>query len=176
MLALALATLLPAALRPTAQEPAPVRVPAYGDVLNSMAQADEWASAHQTFPHESPWTQRPWEFDLAGGVERAWSESAPLALWLGDGHPFGAASAADLALRAAWRDAAVAAASRGFALAADDARELAAARAASPELDAWLARASGGAEPGPGTILFVAPDGAPLGAAAPVGAAALAEA
>jgi hypothetical protein len=154
----------------------PVAVPAFAPPLRTRSDAAEWARAHQPEAAELPWVQRPWHFDLANAAEQAWREGAPLALWLGDGHPFGCAAAAELALRPAWSAPEVRAAARAFVLCADDARELAAARGFAPALDAWLARAAADAPLEPGTVLFAAADGTPLGRSRPADAAELAAA
>lgn len=149
--------------------PQAVAVPAFAPRLRSRADAAEWDRAHQPDIYELPWLRQPWHLDLAAGVDAAWAARRPLALWLGDGHPFGAAGAAELSLRPAWLDAAVRAAGSEFEWVADDARELAGARANHPALDAWLTRAAGdGEEPlTAGTLLFAAADGTPIARAHP---------
>jgi hypothetical protein len=146
-----------------AQAPQEVAVPAFDPPLRNGEELRAWARAHAPVAVEMPWLQRPWHLDLANGVEQAWRESKPLALWLGDGHPFGAASAADLALKPAWSEESVRMASRGFVLVADDLHELRAARAKSPALDAWMSRLEAAAPLAAGSVVLAAPDGTPLG-------------
>lgn len=148
-----------AACAPTAQE---VAVPAFDPPLRNADELRAWAHAHAPVAVEMPWLQRPWHFDLASGVEQAWRESKPLAIWLGDGHPFGAASAAELALKPAWSEESVRTASRGFVLVADDFQELRAARANSPALESWMSRLEAAAPLAAGSVVFATPDGVSL--------------
>jgi len=159
-----------------AQSPQSIEVPAFEPQFRSRDDLSGWLRAHVPVANEMPWLQRPWHADLANGVEQAWREHKPLALWLGDGHPFGAASATALALKPAWSDAAVRAASRDFVLVADDWNELLMARATSPTLDAWLTRLESEAPLSAGCVYFVMPNGSLLRQAIPQSAAELAAA
>lgn len=159
-----------------AQTPQEVAVPAFDLPARTRDDFRAWARAHVPVAHEMPWLQRPWHDDLAHGVEQAWRESRPLALWLGDGHPFGAASAAALQLKPHWSDDAVRRASRAFVLVAENGNELNAVRAAAPALAAWLTRLTGDAPLPTDCVLFAAPDGTLLGRATPRDAAELAAA
>ena len=138
-------------------------MPAFEPKLRSPADLGQWQRAHQMVEADQPWLTRPWQVDLANGVEQAWREHAPLALWFGDGHPFGAADAQALALRPAWHEASVRAATRDFVLVADDWNELSEARGSTPALDRWLTRLESAAPIRPGSITFAASDGTPLG-------------
>ncbi len=148
-----------AALAASCSQGAPVKVPVFAPLLDS-GDRGRWFSAHSATATDVPWLTRPWQADLAGGVEQAWREHRPLLLWLEDGHPFACAAAQSLLVRDTLHSPLVIGLLRGSVLAADDLTELIAA--AGPER-AWLERlVPGGGMPARG-IWTCSPDGLALG-------------
>jgi hypothetical protein len=137
----------------------PVEVPAFAPLLDP-ADRGRWISAHSATASDVPWLVRPWQADLAGGVEQAWRENRPLLLWLEDGHPFGCATAQSFRVRETLHSPLVIGLLRSSVLAADDLTELIAAAGPARE---WLERLlAGGRMPTRG-IWICSPDGQALG-------------
>lgn len=120
-----------------------------------------WWGAHAGTAANSPWLKRPWQRDLASGVEQAWREGKPLVLWLGEGHPFAGPDAGTVAAREFWSERALIQHLGSFVLVADDAAELRTLGGAS---GAWLARATAGGDPLGAGVWVCAPDGERLAA------------
>jgi hypothetical protein len=138
----------------------PLEVPAFQPLLERK-DLNAWWRPHSSSLGDVPWRLRPWQHEIAQGVDQAWVEGRPLLLWLEDGHPFAAAPARALAVRELWTAPELAAPLRSFVLTADDLSEILRRNGAAAAWLKGLAPEDAPLQPG---ILLATADGRLLGA------------